>query len=96
MQLCTIYKSSKKSETYLYVEKTNDFSKVPEPLMVLVGKLQLVMTLDLDRRKELATADLSKVKQELVDKGYYLQIPPPEENLLETFKKNQKHPQEDV
>ncbi|MGB0429159.1 MAG: YcgL domain-containing protein [Bacteroidia bacterium] len=28
MQLCTIYKSSKKSETYLYVEKTDDLGEI--------------------------------------------------------------------
>lgn len=90
MQLCTIYKSSKKAETYLYVEKTDDFSKVPEPLLKMMGKPLLVMTLDLDRRKELALADLSKVKEELQEKGFYLQIPPPQENLLDTFKKDNK------
>lgn len=86
MQLCTIYKSSKKAETYLFVEKNNDFSKVPEPLMKLVGTPLLVMTMDLDKRTSLAQADLSKVKAELEDKGYYLQIPPPQENLLDTHK----------
>ncbi|GAB3004634.1 YcgL domain-containing protein [Psychrosphaera aestuarii] len=96
MQLCTIYKSSKKAETYLYVEKADDFSKVPEALMELIGRPQLVMTLDLDRRKHLAIADLPKVKEELVEKGFYLQIPPPQENLLDTFKKNQTHSKEDV
>ena len=89
MQLCTIYKSSKKAETYLYVEKADDFSKVPEPLMKLIGAPLLVMTLDLDRRNGLAQADLDKVKQELTENGYYLQLPPPQENLLDTFKKNQ-------
>jgi len=38
--------------------------------------------LPLDGRKKLANADLEKVKQALVDQGYYLQIPPPPENLL--------------
>lgn len=89
MQLCTIYKSSKKAETYLYIEKTDDFSKVPESLMKLIGTPILVLTMDLDRRNELAQADLSKVKQELKENGFYLQIPPPQENLLDTFKNAQ-------
>jgi uncharacterized protein len=89
VQLCTIYKSAKRAETYLYVEKNGDFSKVPEQLMKLVGQPQLVMTLNLDGRKHLALADLSKVKQELQDKGFYLQLPPPTENLLDTFKQQQ-------
>ncbi len=94
MQLCTIYKSSKKAETYLYIEKADDFSKVPEALMRLLGKPQLVMTLDLDRRKALAIADVSKVKQELQEHGFYLQLPPPTENLLETFRKQQPNQEE--
>lgn len=87
MQLCTIYKSSKKAETYLYVEKTDDFSKVPEQLMSLIGTPILVMTFDLDSRKSLAMADINKVKSELLEQGFYLQLAPPQENLLDEFKK---------
>jgi hypothetical protein len=87
MQLCTIYKSLKKTDSYLYVEKTDDFSKVPEALMKMFGRPQLVMTIDLDKREKLGIADLEKVKQELVDNGFYLQLPPPKENLLDEFRK---------
>jgi uncharacterized protein YcgL (UPF0745 family) len=87
MQLCTIYKSLKKTDSYLYVEKTDDFSKVPEALMKMFGRPQLVMTIDLDKREKLGIADLGKVKQELVDNGFYLQLPPPKENLLDEFRK---------
>jgi uncharacterized protein len=31
--LCVIYRSSKRDQTYLYVEKKDDFSRVPEELM---------------------------------------------------------------
>lgn len=88
MQLCTIYKSSKKADTYLYVEKANEFSDVPEALMKLIGTPVLVMTMDLDKRKHLGQADLAKVKSELLDKGYYLQLPPPQENLLQKHKED--------
>jgi len=87
MQLCTIYRSSKKSETYLYIEKKDDFSRVPDELRKLLGTLNLVMTLDLDGRSHLAQAELAKVKSELDENGFYLQLPPPEENLLEEFRK---------
>lgn len=89
MQLCTVYKSSKKADTYLYVEKKGEFDKVPEQLKTLLGKLTLVMTLDLDKRTNLGTAELAKVKQELTDNGFYLQLPPPTENMLDEFKKQQ-------
>jgi len=49
------------------------------------------MTMNLDERESLANADLEKVKTELKDKGFYLQIPPPQENLLDEFKKQNGH-----
>jgi len=91
MQLCTVYRSLKKADTYLYIEKNGDFDKVPEQLKTLLGKLTLVMTLDLDKRANLGQADLAKVKQELTDNGFYLQLPPPAENMLDEHKKQNGH-----
>ena len=91
MQLCTVYRSLKKADTYLYVEKKGDFEKVPEQLKTLLGKLTLVMTLDLDKRTNLGQAELEKVKQELVENGFYLQLPPPTENMLDELKKQNGH-----
>lgn len=79
---CVIYRSNKRDQTYLYVEKKDDFSRVPEELMQSFGQPQLAMILPLDGRKQLARADLDKVKQSLSEQGYYLQIPPPAEDLL--------------
>ena len=91
MQLCTVYRSLKKADTYLYIEKKGDFDKVPAPLKDLLGKLTLVMTIDLDKRTNLGQADLAKVKQELIDNGFYLQLPPPTENMLDELKKQNGH-----
>ncbi|ASE84450.1 hypothetical protein CEP66_18880 [Citrobacter koseri] len=79
---CVIYRSSKRDQTYLYVEKKDDFSRVPEDLMKGFGQPTLAMILPLDGRKKLVNADLEKVKQALTDQGYYLQLPPPPEDLL--------------
>ena len=40
------------------------------------------MILPLDGRKKLVNADIEKVKQALTEQGYYLQLPPPPEDLL--------------
>ena len=80
--LCTIYKSSKKSDTYLYLVKKDDFSPVPKELMVTFGLPVLVMPLLLKEGRELAQADIEKVKQALTEQGYYLQLPPPPAYLL--------------
>ncbi len=47
---CVIYRSSKRDQTYLYVEKRR-FSRVPEALMKGFGQPQLAMMLPLDGRK---------------------------------------------
>lgn len=80
--LCVIYRSAKRDQTYLYVEKKDDFSRVPAELMQGFGKPQLAMLLPLDGSKRLANADLEKVKTALQEQGYYLQVPPPLESLL--------------
>lgn len=43
--LCVIYRSSKRDQTYLYVEKKDDFSRVPEDLMKSFGTPQLALSL---------------------------------------------------
>ncbi|WP_341503621.1 YcgL domain-containing protein [Gallaecimonas sp. GXIMD4217] len=80
--LCAIYKSSKKDETYLFLPKKDDFSQVPKELMAVFGQPQLVMMLKLEQDRRLAMADAAEVMAALADKGYFLQLPPPKENLL--------------
>ncbi|PSW18738.1 YcgL domain-containing protein [Photobacterium sanctipauli] len=84
--LCAIYKSPKKDSTYLYINKKDDFSAVPESLMKTFGTPQFVMVLKLEGERKLAQADIEKVKAALADTGYYLQVPPPIPNLLAEYK----------
>jgi uncharacterized protein YcgL (UPF0745 family) len=83
--LCTVYKGSKKDGAYLYVLKRDDFSAIPEPLLAMFGKPKLVMTMSLEG-KVLARVDVEKVKAALNKDGFFLQMPPPPENLLEEHK----------
>lgn len=78
---CVIYRSSKRDQTYLYVEKKTIFA-CSEELMKGFGQPQLAMILPLDGRKKLVNADIEKVKLALTEQGYYLQLPPPPEDLL--------------
>ena len=87
--LCAVYKSLKKEGTYLYVKQRDDFSAVPEVLLKSFGTPVLVTLINLAKREQLAQADLTKVKQELTDKGFYLQLPPPTEDLLAEHKARQ-------
>ncbi|WP_295510122.1 YcgL domain-containing protein [uncultured Pseudoalteromonas sp.] len=87
--LTAVYKSIKKADTYLFIEKRDDFGRVPEPLLETFGQPKYVMMINLASREKLGFADIETVKQALIDKGFYLQLPPPEENLLTQFKKKQ-------
>jgi len=84
--LTAIYKSSKRPDTYLYVPKRDDFSQVPAALLEMFGRPELVTVLDLASRQQLAGADLAKLQQDLTERGFYLQLPPPQEDLLKAHK----------
>ncbi|SFC13965.1 YcgL domain-containing protein [Pseudoalteromonas denitrificans] len=84
--LSAIYKSSRKADTYLFVEKRDDFTKVPQALLDTFSKPVFVMIINLATRDTLAGSDIEKVKHSLAEQGYYLQLPPPVENMLETFR----------
>jgi uncharacterized protein YcgL (UPF0745 family) len=84
--LCAIYKSARKAQTYLFVNKRDDFSSVPDGLMKTFGTPNLVTLINLDTKEKLAMADLEKVKSNLIEKGFYLQLPPPQEDLLKEHK----------
>ena len=88
--LVAVYKSSKKDETYLYLPKRDDFSAVPKVLMETFGKAVFVMMLPLKKREKLALVDIDKLKVELDEKGFYLQLPPPKEDMLKRHLMEQK------
>ncbi|WP_413111349.1 YcgL domain-containing protein [Thaumasiovibrio sp. DFM-14] len=87
---CAVYKSDKKAETYLFIEKKDDFSPVPETLLTMFGHPKLVMVLDLDKRMTLARLSTAEIKKHLLNQGYYLQLPPPAVNMLDEHKQNKK------
>jgi len=84
--LTAIYKSAKRPDTYLYLAKRDDFSAVPAALLEMFGSPELVTVLDLARREQLAGADIKKVCADINERGFYLQLPPPQEDLLKAHK----------
>ncbi|WP_031434536.1 YcgL domain-containing protein [Methylomarinum vadi] len=86
---CFIYKSLKKDELYLYLNKKDDFSDIPEPLFKSLGQLQFVMELELTPDRKLAREDVNKVIASLSNKGFFIQLPPtlvPESITLQNSK----------
>jgi len=81
-RLTTIYRSTKEEGLYLYVDKTDDLSRVPETLLQRFGKPELAMHLQLGPARKLARADATKVLLAIETQGFYLQLPPLKESLL--------------
>lgn len=73
---CFIYKSLKKEDLYLYIDKKDDFSKVPEMLFNSFGKMAFVMDFELTPERKLAREDAGKVIASLKEKGFFVQMPP--------------------
>lgn len=88
--LCAIYKTKKKDGMYLYVAKREDFSCVPDSLMVAFGKPIFVMLFNLKGEKQLIHISNQEVLEKIQQQGFYLQMPKQEENLYEEFKNSQK------
>jgi len=79
----TIYRSSKEEGLYLYVDKIDDLSRVPETLLQRFGRPELAMHLLLGPTRKLARADAAKVLLAIETQGFYLQLPPFKESLLQ-------------
>lgn len=88
---CFIYKSLKKEELYIYIDKQDDFSAVPEALLQNMGKLLFVMELELSPERKLAREDASKVIQHIKEKGFFIQMPPTVMPLSPTIAKQHLH-----
>ena len=80
--LCQIYRSPRREEMYLYVDKARGLDDVPEALLRQFGEPEPVMTLLISPERRLARADATEVLAQIETQGYYLQMPPTADELL--------------
>ncbi len=84
---CTVYKSRRKADTYLFLRRRDDADddsvELPSALAEMLGPLEEVMVLELAPGRHLANADVDEVIARLTEPGYYLQLPPAEGNPLD-------------
>ncbi|CAM4301979.1 YcgL domain-containing protein [Acinetobacter pragensis] len=81
---CSIYKSSKKDEMYLYVarpaeneaEAFDPLEVLSEPVRAAFGRATFVMHLELSESRTLARVNVMHVIDSLETKGFFLQMPP--------------------
>jgi len=71
-----VYKSLRKADTYVYLAEREDFGRLPEPLRSQLQPLQFVLDVDLTPERTLAREDPARVRENLVLRGFHLQVPP--------------------
>lgn len=80
---CEIYKSIRKEELYVYVAEGRTPDELPKAVLDSVGLLTKVMDLELTPERSLAREDVAVVMQSLREKGFFVQMPPPDPQLVE-------------
>ena len=72
---CFVYRSTKKTDTYVYLANKDNTSVLPGGLIKLLGRTEFVLELDLGKRRTLANADIDQVVTNLETQGYFVQLP---------------------
>ena len=80
--ICEVFKSSRKDEMYLYVDKRQGLADVPKQLLETFGKPVPVFTMLLTADKKLSRVNAEDVVAGIKEQGFYLQMPPPKEAYL--------------
>ena len=80
--LCSVFKSPRREEMYLFVDKSRGLEPVPADLLESFGEPQPVMVVKLDPGRKLARADAAEVISNIETQGFYLQMPPTAAELL--------------
>jgi len=73
---CQVYRSPRRAEMYLYVDKSEGLARVPASLLQRFGEPEAIMLVHLDGKRRLARADADEVVARIGEQGYYLQMPP--------------------
>ncbi|MFA0929221.1 YcgL domain-containing protein [Pseudomonas syringae pv. tagetis] len=82
-RICSIYRSPKRNEMYLYVLKSDVLKRVPPELLIAFGKPVYAFDLVLSPERALSREDINVVLENLDSQGYHLQMPPAEDDYIE-------------
>ncbi len=75
---CFVYASEHKPNTYLWLAGRDELDVVPESLLLLLGKLNFVLEVELTEQRRLPVEDTRLVLEHLHGQRWHLQLPPGE------------------
>jgi len=89
--ICSVFRSGRKAETYLYLAQGHAWEDLPAELRQAFGEPVFVMQLKLDEGRRLARVDTLEVMEQLETQGFFLQLPPEigvEEQITRRFSRD--------
>lgn len=82
----SVFRSSKKPDTYLYVKRGQVWNDLPESLQGIFGKPAHAMDLVLTPERRLARTHGKQVLDAIADKGFFLQMPEEQSGYVIDFR----------
>lgn len=74
---CNVYRSMRKADTYVFLDREVEAAELPASLLELVGGLEFVLAFELTPGRRLARTDADTVLADIANQGFHLQLPPP-------------------
>ena len=71
-----VYKSQRKQDTFVYLARRDDFATIPAPVQAQLAPWVFVLDVALTPQRRLAQADVGQVRQQLAERGFFVQFPP--------------------
>ena len=72
---CLVYRSTRRSDTYLLTDRGDTFDHIPAELQRHLGPLEFAFEFALTPERKLARTDGRTVIEHIEHHGYYLQLP---------------------
>ncbi|MGM0569234.1 YcgL domain-containing protein [Marinobacter sp.] len=82
----SVFRSTRRDETYLYVRRGKDWNELPESLREIFGKPAPALDLVLTPDRRLARTTGKEVLEAIAEKDYYLQLPEKADSYIVAFK----------
>lgn len=76
------FKSPKKDELYLFVPKENGLDELPAELTVMFGEPRHVLDFELTPDRKMPRCDAKEVLEALETQGFFMQMPPSEDEKI--------------
>ncbi|MCK7544720.1 YcgL domain-containing protein [Marinobacter bryozoorum] len=82
----SVFRSSKREGTYIYLRRGHDWNDLPESLRELFGTPVPALDLVLTPERRLARTTGKEVLEAISEKDYYLQLPEKADSYIVSFK----------